>query len=162
MLGRNWNLVLNPWKLAFYLIFLANIVFHSSPSFLLLFILLGIFGYGYLFLSEVFAHYTSTYRQDVVDVLEDRFLIVEKEMEHFQNLLRTLSETPSLFFSLIKVWGGGLLVYKCDSFPLNRNFFFTILERTFAEECSVLREGIYYLDYNSPAAKSSFLEHVVD
>jgi hypothetical protein len=82
-------------------------------------------------------------------------------MNRLQILLTSLLGTTTLFLSINKIWGGDLLSYKCDNFPLNRNFLFMVLEPVLVEEAFLLQKGIYCLDHTSVKARVSFLEDVL-
>jgi hypothetical protein len=62
-----------------------------------------VFGYAYFVLSELFSGFVADYRKEVVGALEDRFLLIEKEMNRLQILLTSLLGTTTLFLSINKI-----------------------------------------------------------
>ena len=160
MLGEKF--VINPWKLAFYFIFVANVVFHSSPSFLLLVLLFTIFAYAYIYLSTIFFNHAAQTASQVERLLGTRYDYISNKLSKLSLVFINLRGMTNFFSLFLKIWGGKFLAYRCDNFPLSRVFVLLTLSEYFLEEDKILQEGLLDFDFQNIANKSKFLGDILN
>lgn len=101
MFKYNKELILNPWKLGFVLIIIANVLFHTSTSFLLFLILFLIFLYAYCFLGFLFNDFAKGYSANVSGGFSSAFEASLAEMGASADVLVLLDRSPELAGKLL-------------------------------------------------------------
>jgi hypothetical protein len=122
------NLIINPWKLAFFLIFVANIIFHSSSSFLLLFILFCIFSYVYFFLFFLFNNFADASIKELGGAKTFTLENTSKFLDKFAVLFEYLKILSRTYFTLVLFWATYLLKLVCVEYTNDKNYSLLLLD----------------------------------
>ena len=128
----NSNLILNPWRSGFILIFISNIIFHLSPAFLLLFILFAIFVYVYIFLFYIFNDYAAEYSREVSDSKESSLIHSISRLTFMKEGVCLLKVLFGLFVHFLTFWSVRILAYICVKYSNEKTYFVLLIEEYFS------------------------------